>query len=65
MRAAYAVDDPGAPPLWPWLRLMRGWDDAARLPVAETWEGDAAARFQLFTAITTLVCGMPPGTGCC
>jgi predicted ATPase len=35
---------------------MRGWDDAARLPVAETWEGDAAARFELFTAITTLVC---------
>ncbi len=59
----YAVDEPGAPPLWPWLRLMRGWDDAARLPVAETWEGDAAARFQLFTAITTLVCGHATGDG--
>lgn len=53
----YAVDEPGAPPLWPWLQLMRGWDDAARLPAAEPWEGDAAARFQLFTAITALVCG--------
>ena len=59
----YAVDEPGAPPLWPWLRLMRGWDDAARLPVAETWEGDAAARFQLFTAITALVCGHATGDG--
>lgn len=59
----YAVDEPGAPPLWPWLRLMRGWDDAARLPVAETWDGDAAARFQLFTAITTLVCGHATGDG--
>lgn len=59
----HAVDDPGAPPLWPWLRLMRGWDDAARLPVAETWEGDAPARFQLFTAITTLVCRHATGDG--
>jgi DNA-binding CsgD family transcriptional regulator/tetratricopeptide (TPR) repeat protein len=59
----YAVDEPGAPPLWPWLRLMRGWVDAARLPVAETWEGDPAARFQLFTAITTLVCGHATGHG--
>lgn len=59
----YAVDDPGAPPLWPWLRLMRGWDDAARLPVAETWEGDAAARFQLFTAVTTLVRAHASGDG--
>ena len=59
----YAVGEPGAPPLWPWLRLMRGWDDAARLPVAETSEGDAAARFQLFTAITTLICGHVSGDG--
>ena len=59
----YAVDEPGAPPLWPWLRLMRGWDDAARLPVTETWEGDAAARFQLFTAITTLICGHATADG--
>jgi predicted ATPase/DNA-binding CsgD family transcriptional regulator len=59
----YAIDEPGAPPLWPWLRLMRGWDDAARLPVAETWEGDAAARFRLFAAITTLVCRRATGDG--
>ncbi len=59
----YAVDEPGAPPLWPWLCLMRGWDGAARLPVAETWEGDAAARFQLFTALTALVCGHATGGG--
>jgi predicted ATPase len=59
----YAVDEPGAPPLWPWLRLMRGWDDAAQLTMAETWDGDAAARFQLFTAITTLVCGHATGDG--
>jgi hypothetical protein len=59
----YAVDEPGAPPLWPWLRLMRGWDDAAQLPAAETWEGDAAARFQLYTAMTSLVCGHATGDG--
>ncbi|MGI9005382.1 MAG: ATP-binding protein [Streptosporangiaceae bacterium] len=58
----YAVDEPGAPPLWPWARLMRGWDNAD-LPEAQTWEGDAAARFQLFSTITALVCGHAAGGG--
>lgn len=53
----YAVDELGAPPLWPWLRLMRGWDDAATWPETGQRDGDAAARFQLFSAITALVCG--------
>src|SRR6476469_7433313 len=37
----YAVDDPGAPPLWPWQRVLRGRADSVDLT-----EGfDAAARF--------------------
>lgn len=50
-----AVDDPGAPALWPWSRLMHGWPGADALPVPETGEPDAAARFRLFSAIADLL----------
>ncbi len=57
MRVAtgYAVDDPGAPPLWPWLRALRDWPGAEVLPGHDAGEPDAAARFRLFVAITDLV----------
>ncbi len=57
MRVAsgYAVDDPGAPPLWPWLRALRGRPGAEAVPGAEAGEPDAAARFRLFVAITDLL----------
>ena len=47
----YAVDDPGAPALWPWWRAMRGWAD---LPTADfdLGESDVQARFRLFVAVT-------------
>jgi DNA-binding CsgD family transcriptional regulator len=51
----HAVDDPGAPPLWPWLRVLRGWDGAGALPAAEVDENDSAARFRLFVAVTDLI----------
>jgi DNA-binding CsgD family transcriptional regulator len=52
--AGYAVDDPGAPPLWPWARLLRHWPDARSLLAsgAEVDEPDAAARFRLYVAVS-------------
>ncbi len=47
----HAVDDPGAPPLWPWRRAMRSWSEAAVGPRAELGESDAQARFLLFEAM--------------
>lgn len=47
----HAVDDPGAPPLWPWRRAMRSWSEAATVPRAELGESDAQARFLLFEAM--------------
>ena len=52
---AYAVDDPGAPAMWPWLRLIRDWPGADALPGPEAGEPDAAARFRLFVAVTDLL----------
>ncbi len=47
----YAVADPGAPPLWPWQRVLRG-----RLPdLAAVPDVDAAARFQQLVALTDLL----------
>ena len=51
----YAVDDPGAPALWPWLRVMRDWPEVAALPAGDARDSDAAARFQLFVAVTDLI----------
>ena len=51
----YAVDDPGAPPLWPWTRAMRGWPGADRMPSPDIGEADATARFRLFVAITDVL----------
>ncbi len=48
----YALDDPGAPPLWPWRRLAR--DIAGLAPVLAAPEdvgSDGAARFGLFEAV--------------
>ena len=47
----YAVADPGAPPLWPWQRVLRG-----RTADPATSD-DAAARFQHFMALTDVVRG--------
>src|SRR4051812_17385539 len=46
--AGYAVDDPGAPPLWPWTRVL---PPAQSAPSGDV-EPDAAARFQLFMSMT-------------
>ncbi len=51
----HAVDDPGAPPLWPWTRVMRGWAGADRMPSPDIGEADATARFRLFVAITDVL----------
>ncbi len=55
VHTGYAVDDPGAPALWPWRRAMRRWADAPALPTADVGESDAAARFRLFMAISDLL----------
>lgn len=59
----YALDDVGAPALWPWLRLMRAWPDTGSLPTARGSQSEAGARFRLFTAITTLVCARADSAG--
>jgi DNA-binding CsgD family transcriptional regulator len=55
--SGYAVDDPGAPPLWPWRRAMRQWPGIEDLLIADldAGEPDAAARFRLFVSIADLV----------
>ncbi len=50
---SYAIDDPGAPPLWPWTRLIRDWPGADALPKFEA--GDAAARFTLFVTFADVL----------
>ncbi len=50
-----AVDDPGAPPLWPWRRVMRGWPEADSLPLPRAGASDAGARFALFMALSDLL----------
>ncbi|HEY3088676.1 MAG TPA: AAA family ATPase [Jatrophihabitantaceae bacterium] len=51
----YAIDDPGAPPLWPWLRAMQDWPGADTLPTAEVSDADPQARFRLFLAVARLI----------
>lgn len=51
----HAVDDPGAPPLWPWLRALRDLPGGEVLPAADAGESEAAAQFRLFVAVTELV----------
>ncbi|MEP7177980.1 MAG: AAA family ATPase [Pseudonocardiales bacterium] len=51
----YAIDDPGAPALWPWRRVLRGLAGTVDLPGADVADSDAAARFGLFTAVTDLL----------
>ncbi len=51
----YAIDDAGAPPLWPWLRALRGRPGVDALPAVDADDSDAAARFGLFGAITELL----------
>ncbi len=59
----YAVDDPGAPPLWPWLRALRRCPGVGDLPIGTVGESDAAARFRLLVAISDLIrqWAMPTG----
>lgn len=51
----HAIDDPGVPPLWPWLRAMREWPETRSLPSSDGSEPDGAARFRLFVAICDLL----------
>jgi DNA-binding CsgD family transcriptional regulator len=47
----YALDDPGAPPLWPWQRVGRDIDGVRQALAGRADIGtDAAARFGLFEA---------------
>ncbi|OFE16758.1 hypothetical protein BA895_04105 [Humibacillus sp. DSM 29435] len=71
----YAVDEPGAPALWPWLRLGRdvptlaaaladvaSASGASAADAGDAAAGDAAARFALCdTACVALARGAPPG----
>ena len=48
-----AIDDPGAPPLWPWTRMLRGWTEGQALQVADAAEPHA--RFRLLETIADVV----------
>ena len=49
----YAIDDAGAPPLWPWRRLAADWPALrAAMTAPPDSADDPAARFQLFADIT-------------
>ena len=64
----HAVDDPGAPSLWPWHRLGRSLPDLRRLlgPVPVEQTAAAAQRFGVFEAISEYLvpCCSRPWTGC-
>ena len=61
----WAVDDPGAPVLWPWSRALRGWPVLADWTVARepADEPDAAARFRMFAAVTAELSSRAGGVG--
>jgi DNA-binding CsgD family transcriptional regulator len=48
----YAVDDPGAPPLWPWRRALRDLPQVAAVLDDSAQSADAGARFAMFVALT-------------
>ena len=54
----FAVDDPGAPPLWPWRRALRDLPDV--LAASDDVATDAdAGRFAMFVAVTDrLLCAV-------
>jgi DNA-binding CsgD family transcriptional regulator len=59
--AGAAVDDPGAPPLWPWRRVLRAVDgeDVLDRP-ADRDEPEATARFRLFAEVTDRLAAAAP-----
>lgn len=50
----YAVDDPGAPELWPFRRAMRGWPDSAAV-LSASHPPDVADRFRLYVEVAELL----------
>lgn len=62
----YAVDDSGAPPLWPWLRLVRDLPELAADLDASTSTGtgvDPAARFHMFVDVADRLRGLAAPSG--
>ncbi len=59
----YAVDDPGAPPLWPWLRLTRDWAGAAAVFTPGAEEPEDSARFRMALEAGDLLAGRASRTG--
>jgi DNA-binding NarL/FixJ family response regulator len=62
--AGFAVDDPGAPPLWPWSRALRGLDGLGAVETpAPAGEPDAAARFRLFAHLADRIAELAEPSG--
>lgn len=60
----FAVDDPGAPALWPWKRLGRDIPEvAAALAARATAEPDDASRFRLAEAVSDAVAAASAPSG--
>lgn len=50
-----SVDDPGCPPLWPWLRLSRQWPELATALRQAAPDPVGVERFQLFVEASELL----------
>ena len=48
----FAVDDPGAPPLWPWRRALRDLPDVLSALDDVASDADPGARFAMFVTVT-------------
>jgi DNA-binding CsgD family transcriptional regulator len=60
----YALEDPGAPPLWPWRRIGRDIDAVGEVFAASDDIGtDAIARFGLFESVADALTGAAAGGG--
>jgi DNA-binding CsgD family transcriptional regulator/tetratricopeptide (TPR) repeat protein len=64
MVKGYAVDDPGAPPMWPWVRAFQAMAELRSIldrRIAD--DADPSARFRMFVEITTRLreLSMPDG----
>jgi DNA-binding CsgD family transcriptional regulator len=60
----YALDDPGAPPLWPWRRAGRDIGALGQaLDASDDIGTDAVARFGLFESVAAALTGAAAGSG--
>ncbi|MGH3360653.1 MAG: AAA family ATPase [Nocardioidaceae bacterium] len=55
IRRGYAIDDPGVPALWPWLRMVRDWPRAESALRTAPDPANDGARFAMFDRFTRVL----------